>query len=208
MRRRGKNLLLSPVDWALMESWEEQGIPLRIVLSTIDELFDQIEADPKRAGSIRTLGYCSEAVEARFATWKESQVGKPEGDDEPDVASEGHDEAERLRHLAKDLKGLRDSFEGAVESVLNSAAASLEDLARRDLSAEDAEQELEQLDHEIDKALAEADDLSVLEDEARSSLGEKASRMEADVLDRTIGLMVKKRLRERSGIPMLGAFRL
>jgi len=31
-RRRGTLLLLSPLDWALMETWKDAGIPLEAVL--------------------------------------------------------------------------------------------------------------------------------------------------------------------------------
>ena len=36
IRRRGKNLLLSPLDWALIESWQEREVPLSVVLRGID----------------------------------------------------------------------------------------------------------------------------------------------------------------------------
>jgi hypothetical protein len=38
VRRRGKQLLISPMDWALVESWKNAGIPLHIVLRAINEL--------------------------------------------------------------------------------------------------------------------------------------------------------------------------
>ena len=32
VRRRGKHLMLSPMDWALIESWKERGVPLHVAL--------------------------------------------------------------------------------------------------------------------------------------------------------------------------------
>ncbi len=36
LRRRGGGLLLSTLDWALIETWKDAGIPLEAVLRGID----------------------------------------------------------------------------------------------------------------------------------------------------------------------------
>ncbi len=74
IRRRGKHLLLSPVDWALIESWKEMGVPLHVALSGIERAFDSFNAKPRRR-TVKSLLYCQEEVEAQFAEWQESQVG-------------------------------------------------------------------------------------------------------------------------------------
>src|SRR6202040_2450775 len=43
VRRRGKHLHLSPLDWALIESWKETGIPLHVALRAIEKSFDSWE---------------------------------------------------------------------------------------------------------------------------------------------------------------------
>ena len=43
-RRRGSLLLLSTLDWALIETWREAGVPLEVALRGIDEAFDKYEA--------------------------------------------------------------------------------------------------------------------------------------------------------------------
>src|SRR6266536_1694176 len=48
VRRRAKHLFLSPMDWALIESWKELGIPLHIVLRGIEKAFDSWEAKPRK----------------------------------------------------------------------------------------------------------------------------------------------------------------
>ena len=45
-RRRGTLLLLSPLDWALMETWKDAGIPLEAVLRGIDATFEKWERRP------------------------------------------------------------------------------------------------------------------------------------------------------------------
>src|SRR5260221_11112387 len=76
-RRRGKHLLLSPMDWALIESWKERGVPLHVALRAVEHAFDSYEAK-KRKRSVKTLLYCQEEVEAQYAEWLESRVGSHE----------------------------------------------------------------------------------------------------------------------------------
>src|ERR687890_1353881 len=74
VRRRGKHLLLSPLDWALIESWKTMGVPLHVALRGIEQSFDSYESKPRRR-SVKSLLYCQEEVEAQFAEWRESQTG-------------------------------------------------------------------------------------------------------------------------------------
>ena len=74
IRRRGKHLLLSPLDWALIESWKEMGVPLHVALRGIEKSFDSYEAKPRKR-SVKSLMYCQEEVEAQFHEWVESQTG-------------------------------------------------------------------------------------------------------------------------------------
>src|SRR6478672_10848803 len=74
VRRRGKHLFLSSIDWALMETWKQAGIPLHIVLRGIERAFHSHEAK-KRKRSVKSLLYCQEEIEAQYAEWLESRVG-------------------------------------------------------------------------------------------------------------------------------------
>src|SRR5215207_4039133 len=74
IRRRGKHLLLSPMDWALIESWKETGVPLHVALRGIERAFDSHASRPRRR-SVKSLMYCQEEVEAQFAEWLEGQRG-------------------------------------------------------------------------------------------------------------------------------------
>src|ERR1044071_9014555 len=74
VRRRAKHLLLSPMDWALIESWKEMEVPLHVALRGIEKAFDSWEAKPRKR-SIKSLLYCQEEVEAQFAEWREARVG-------------------------------------------------------------------------------------------------------------------------------------
>lgn len=74
IRRRGKHLLLSPMDWALIETWKSMGVPLHVALGGIERAFDSHAANPRRR-SVKSLLYCQEEVEARYAEWLDSQRG-------------------------------------------------------------------------------------------------------------------------------------
>jgi hypothetical protein len=74
IRRRGRHLLLSPMDWALIESWKEMGVPLHVALRGIEKSFDSYESKPRKR-TVKSLFYCQEEVEAQFAEWVESQTG-------------------------------------------------------------------------------------------------------------------------------------
>src|SRR6185312_3897756 len=63
IRRRAKHLLLSPMDWALIESWKEMEVPLHVALRGIEKAFDSWEAKPRKR-TIKSLLYCQEEVEA------------------------------------------------------------------------------------------------------------------------------------------------
>ena len=63
-QRRGSLLLLSTLDWALIETWREAGVPLEAVLRGIDAAFDKYEARTHRGHKrrINGLAWCAQAV--------------------------------------------------------------------------------------------------------------------------------------------------
>src|SRR6201996_19242 len=73
-RRRGSLLLLSTIDWALIETWREAGIPLEAVLQGIDATFDKHERK-KRTRRVNGLAYCSQEVFSALEGMKEAAVG-------------------------------------------------------------------------------------------------------------------------------------
>src|SRR5258708_14077033 len=74
VRRGGGRVLLSPMDWALIESWKEIGVTLQVALRGIEKAFDSWESKPRKR-TIKSLLYCQEEVEAQFAEWREARVG-------------------------------------------------------------------------------------------------------------------------------------
>src|SRR5215469_4270334 len=81
-RARGTSLfLLSPLDWALIESWKNSDVPLEAVLRGIDAAFDKWRSRRSRSQMVNSLAFCSQAVMAeaqRMADGGQARASKPE----------------------------------------------------------------------------------------------------------------------------------
>jgi len=74
IRKRARNLLISPLDWCLIELWKENGIPLHIVLRGIDRSFES--ALKRRRSTPKTLFYCHPAVIEAYEEYQEAVLGE------------------------------------------------------------------------------------------------------------------------------------
>jgi len=74
-RRRGGILLLSTLDWALIETWKDAGIPLEAALRGIDAAFERYEKRPSKTRKVNSLAYCAQEVLAEAEAMKEAAVG-------------------------------------------------------------------------------------------------------------------------------------
>ena len=76
-RRRGSLLMLSTLDWALIETWRDAGIPLEVVLRGIDSAFDKYEARAQRSRQRRVngLAWCAQAVIEAAEEQREAAIG-------------------------------------------------------------------------------------------------------------------------------------
>ena len=62
-KKRGAHLLVSPLDWAIMETWQKAGVPLEIALKGIDRAFESYQRSKRGAGKpLKSLAYCTDAV--------------------------------------------------------------------------------------------------------------------------------------------------
>src|SRR6202049_502672 len=62
-RKRGAHLLVSPLDWAIVETWQKDGIPIDAVLRGIDSAFESYQRSRRGAGRpLKSLAYCVDAV--------------------------------------------------------------------------------------------------------------------------------------------------
>jgi len=107
VRKRGRNLLVSPLDWCLIELWKESGIPLHVVLRGIDRSFENAEKRMRRRPL--TLSYCHPAVLEAYAEHQETMLGRGDEEDQDggsdDRRLHGEGVADFLRRLVGLLEG-------------------------------------------------------------------------------------------------------
>lgn len=230
VRRRGKHLLLSPLDWDLMQTWKDLNIPLHVVLRGVEKAFDSYESRPRNR-SVKTLYYCQEEVEAQFAEWLESQLGAGTG--ETAEAEEKEPAARESRglpfprpviaaHLSESRAALEQALEresgrgGELREALSRAAARLTELekdfaASARPNAEQLENSLSDLESLLDRALRSSLPEEVLA-EKREQAGEQLSayrkRMERSAYEQTLENLLARLLREESRVPRLSLFYL
>jgi len=62
-RARATSLfLLSPLDWALIESWKNSDIPLEAVMRGIDTAFEKWRSRKVKTQMVNSLAFCAQAV--------------------------------------------------------------------------------------------------------------------------------------------------
>ncbi len=100
-QRRGALLLLSTLDWALIETWREAGIPLDAVLRGIDAAFDKYEARQKKARmrKINGLAWCAQAVIEAAEELREAAAGTAKSDKAAEARESGFEHGRIAAHL-------------------------------------------------------------------------------------------------------------
>lgn len=210
VRRRGKNLLLNPLDWAMIEGWQERGIPLHVVIRAIESVFDAFDKKPAQPRSIKSLFYCREEVEAQFLEWSNSQTGKSAasnhggeaGISKEDVAELIDGVVEKLQASA--ISALAEDFERAIARLTELRADLTDDIGTVEPSLFDIEKFL-------DRALltnTDPEHLKAVKKEITGQLKVYKAGMESEAYQNTFNLMLLKRLREDAGVPRLSLFYL
>lgn len=211
IRRRGKHLLVSPLDWALIQTWQQRGVPLHIVLRGIENVFDSHDKKPNQKRTVKSLFYCKEEIEVQYAEWLESQVGKSAEDENGSAENELFSKEAVSAHLersVKDLKKKARGFDGELREVFERVMNRLGELKDNYQTSELLEESLEKMDALIDEALLNAFETGDLTAEIEGQMSSYRDKMEPDVFRQTVNLMVVKRLREREKIPRLSLFYL
>ena len=221
LRRRGGGLLLSTLDWALIETWKDAGIPLPAVLRGIDAAFDRYEQRPSRTRKVNSLAYCSQEVLAAAEDMKEAAVGtagtEPERSSQRKAAElEPKTVAAFLRRNADLLKAahLPEGRDVLARAVALDAAKTLHRLAdetetKATTRWEDLERHLTVLEEKLFAAL-----LASIPDEEVISVRAQADRdlmpyrqkMTGAQIEQLQKQYVHKRLLEKNGLPRLSLF--
>jgi hypothetical protein len=225
IRRRGKHLMLSPMDWALIEGWKERGVPLHVVVRAIEHAFDSHEAK-KQKRTVKTLLYCQEEIEAQYAEWLASRVG---GHEEPEEAEKKTaDESKSpfpraavLAHLGRSLEIMsklneqrRRIDDDELSEALSRAVTLLTEIKDDYASAaqpdarrlEDSLTGIERLLDGAIRTAASQDELEKTNAEIDSQLKPYKRHMDKAAFEQTCENLLRKRLRDHFGVPRLSLF--
>jgi hypothetical protein len=216
-QRRGALLLLSTLDWALIETWREAGIPLEAVLRGIDAAFDKYEARQKKARMrrINGLAWCAQAVMVAAEELREASAGTA------NPATERRESGFEQQRVAAHLESAAVALDAATvapeacaatairlrELAAEVLAAGPENAAARDMEA--LERILTVLEEKLYAALTAAapEDLLVgLKEHAARELAPYRSRMGAVQLRQVERQFVQKQLLVHYSLPRLSLF--
>lgn len=216
-RRRGSILLLSTLDWALIETWREACVPLAAVLRGIDDAFDKYDARKvhRTARRVNGLAWCAQAVMVATEDMREAAVGTNSTEDAARPEN-GFEEERVCAHLSRCATELReaklDEFPVAAR-VAAEVSAHLESLVE---GVAAAPQKLESLDRALtgleEKMFAAL--LTALPEERIAPVREQAARELAPYRSRMAAMQIRqvehqflqKRLLEQLGLPRLSLF--
>jgi hypothetical protein len=217
-QRRGALLLLSTLDWALIETWREAGIPLEAALRGIDSAFDKYEARQKRGRMRRVngLAWCAQAVMDAAEELREAATGTS-----APAAQEGRESGFEHERVAAHLEAAADALVNAAiaPQACAATAARLRELATEvrassggnssQLDLETLERTLTVLEEKLFAALTAAapEDLLVkLKEHAERELQPYRSRMGVTQLRQVEHQFVTKQLLVHYGLPRLSLF--
>ncbi len=213
-QRRGSLLMLSTVDWALIETWKEAGIPIEAVLRGIDTAFDKRDAkgvrSTGRASKVNGLAWCAQSVMEAVEQANEASIGAaPANGHEP---AESGFEAERIATYLKSNAARIETSMG--DATGGDVAARLRELAAAALSAplgslEDLDRTLSVLEEKIFAALitsASEDELVALRQQAARELAPYRGKMQSAQLKQVQQQFLQKRMLEARKLPRLSLF--
>lgn len=231
-RKRGAQILVSPLDWAILESWQKAEIPVEVVLKGIDAAFESYARSRRGASGrpLKSLAYCVDAVLDAAVAAQEAAAGRgpeaPAGGEKRTAQPFSREElagylarnAARMREAANRVGAGRARNSAAdplarriAETVtrLEECRAGLDAEARLDL--EDLERRLTVLEDGLYAALhAGAEDTTVLEirREMDRQLAPYRRKMTAEQLALLEQQYMRRRLMEAYGLPRLSLFYL
>ena len=203
-RARGTGLfLLSPLDWALIESWKASGIPLQSVLKGVDAAFEKWRSRKLKRRAVNSLAYCAQAVMEAAERAPSLRSAGPSSASSPFASDELRN---HLKIAAGVLLAQREVPLIEIGNTLESLAA---DASRYAANLEELEQRLTALEDKmvaVTRTLQSDDDLLVLRQELDRELKPYRGKMTADQLSMLERRYLDTALLERARLPRLSLF--
>jgi hypothetical protein len=213
-QRRGSILLLSTLDWALIDMWREAGIPLEAVLRGIDQAFDRYDARKAKSHvrRINGLAWCAQEVMTAAEDMREAAVGaaKPKSDAESAgfsqqrIAAHLEEAAVKLRNAK--LSGLAEQTAAEIGERLGTLAGSVRATVP---DTEEMERALTALEERLLSAVIATtsdEELAALREQSARELAPYRRRMQALQIRQIEQQFLHKRLLEKHSLPRLSLF--
>lgn len=206
--------MLSTLDWALIETWKDAGIPLTAALRGIDAAFDRYDQRPSKSKKVNSLAYCAQEVLTAVEDMKEAAVGTAR-DTKPDQGFDAHEIARYLDTCAVALKDskLPESTGIAAGTIAAEVAANLQQLAReiegKMPGLEDLERRLTVMEEKLFivlLAVVPDDEAVSIRAQADRELAPYRSKMAAVQVEQLQKQFMRKKLLEKYGLPRLSLF--
>jgi hypothetical protein len=216
-RRRGGVLLLSTLDWALIETWKDAGIPLDAALRGIDAAFDRYDQRPSKSKKVNSLAYCSQEVLTAAEDMKVATVGVVDktGESASGAGFETEQVAAFLRRCASALEAAKLPEAAGISTrhvavhiarILNELSEEVEAKPPR---LEDLERRLNVMEEKLFAvmlAVAPDDQVVSIRAQADRELAPYRSKMPTMQVEQLQKQFVHKRLLEKYELPRLSLF--
>lgn len=192
--------LMSPLDWALVETWKDQGVPLEAVLKGIDAAFEKWRAKKSKTQQVNSIAYCAQAVMEAAKRMENPQAVKP-AQESPFAPEE----------VEKHLRAAMERFPQGFESVVEALQGILAELPARLENIEELEQRLTALEEKslaILRAQTSEERLLALRQMVEAQIKPYRAKMSAADLMMTEKKFLDQRLLEGSSLPRLSLFYL
>lgn len=199
---RGSGLfLLSPLDWALVESWKNAGVPLEAVLRGIDAAFEKWRSRRSKIQMVNSLAYCAQAVMVEAQSMAAGGTAPVREPAPPPFSSD-------------ELRGFLAGNAGALAAKpgFEEITSSLERLAAEEhTDLEQLEQRLTALEEKmiaIARSRQNEEDLFAARRALDTELRPYRGKMSAEQLSMLEKQYLDRRLLETAGLPRLSLFYL
>lgn len=218
-KKRGAHLLVSPLDWAIMETWQKAGVPLEAALKGIDRAFESYQRSRRGAGKVlKSLAYCTDAVLDSAEESQEAAAGSlpkaagraTEPFSREELRAYFEKNIMRIRKAAGKVRGSQPELAAKLEGIAGSLAANIVLLDMPGtLDLEDLERMLTVLDEKIHAVAAShaSEELMLrLRREMDAQLAQYRRKMKAEQLALVEKQYIQKRLLEEFGLPRLSLY--
>ena len=223
-KKRGAHILVSPLDWAIVETWQKAGIPLDAVLKGIDCAFESYQRSRRGASGrpLKSLAYCVDAVLEAAEERKEAAAGKGPAAGTTPSPTEAFSREELRAYFTRNLERLGravqrlDAHSPALAASIAGTQKRLEELlplldSPAQLDLEELERRLTVLEEKLTATLtagASEDALLETRREMERALAPYRRKMSAEQLAMLERQYVQRRLFQKYDVPRLSLFYL